>query len=221
MSDEEQAKLPTIHLTPDISQGTDEEVSDGVRNADARTAELEQLEAEESTYRFADDFVRSDEDLNKLSDEELRQQVEFLAEQIDQAKKRIETNRRGLRLGYLKLANQARRCSHLRNDGEPCRAPAMGNREFCVFHSRGYDCETNQRIKFGFLEDDGNLQLVLKQIMEQLLSGRISPQTAALLLRGTQIANGVLKARKTTLQQRKPARSATQRGQRNAEEFAG
>ena len=57
--------------------------------------------------------------------------------------------------------------------------------------------------------------------MEQVLSGRIDPQTAAVLLRATQIANGVLKKRKSTQQQRKPVRSATQRGPRNPEEFAG
>lgn len=173
------------------------------------------LEDEEGKYELVD------EDEDSLAEEQLKAQIELLDEQIEQAKLRIETNRRAVKLGYLRLANQARRCSHLRNDGEPCRAPAMGSREFCVFHSRGYDCETNQRIKFGFLEDDGNLQLVLKQMMEQLLSGRITPQTAALLLRGTQIANGVLKTRKSTLQQRKPVRGATQRSQRNPEEFAG
>lgn len=178
-------------------------------------AEIESLDEEEQRYEFVD------VDLDSLSEDQLRAQTALLDEQIEQAKQRIETNRRAVKLGLLKLANQAPRCSHLRNDGEPCRAPAMGERAFCVFHSRGYDCETNERIKFGFLEDDGSLQLVLKQIMEQVLSGRIPPQTAALLLRATQIANGVLKAPKSTLAERKPVRSATQRGQRNPEEFVG
>ena len=137
------------------------------------------------------------------------------------SKQRIETKRRAAKLGLLKLANQARRCAHLKNNGEPCRAPAMGNREFCVFHTRAYDCETNQRIKVGFLEDRSSIRLVLKQIMEQVLTGRIPPRTAALLLRGTQIANGVLKSRKSTQAQPKPVRSATQRCQRNPEEIAG
>jgi hypothetical protein len=110
---------------------------------------------------------------------------------------------------------------HLKNDGHPCRTPAMGQREFCVFHTRGYDCETNQRIKVGFLEDRNSLQLVLKQIMEQLLTGRIEPQTAALLLRATQVANGVLKGRKSTHARCKPIRSATRGSQSNPEEFAG
>lgn len=106
-----------------------------------------------------------------------------------------------MKLGLLKMANQVAGCTHLKNNGEPCRAPAMGERLFCVFHSRGYDCETNQRIKVGFLEDRSSLQLVLKQIMEQVLSGRINPQTATLPMFATQIAKSVLK--KAT--RRKPA----------------
>src|SRR5689334_11523177 len=109
------------------------------------------------------------------SEQELIDQVALLDEQIDLAKKRIAANRREMKLGYLKLANQARRCSHLRNDSELCREPAMGQRELWLFHPRGYDCEINQRIKFGLLEDD-SLPLGLKQIMEQVLSGRLPPQ---------------------------------------------
>jgi hypothetical protein len=178
-------------------------------------AEIESLDEEEQQYEFAD------LDLDSLSQDQLKAHAALLDEQVAQAKQRIETNRRAVKLGLLKLANQAPRCAHLKNNGEPCRAPAMGNRSFCVFHTRGYDCETNQRIKVGFLEDRSSLRLVLKQIMEQVLSGRIDPQTAAVLLRATQIANGVLKKRKSTLQQRKPARSATQRSQHNPEEIAG
>ena len=97
----------------------------------------------------------------------------------------------------------------------------MGERSFCVFHSRAFDCETNERIKVGFLEDRSSLRLVLKQIMEQVLSGRIPPETATVLLRATQIANGVLKKHTPTHTQRKPVRSATQNSQRNPQEFAG
>ncbi len=185
-------------------------------------AELEQVEAElESLEDEGDRYELVNVDLSSLSEDELKAHIELLDEQIEQAKQRVETNRRAEKLGFLKLANKARRCAHLKNDGKPCKAPAMGQREFCVFHTRAYDCETNQRIKVGFLEDRASLRLVLKQIMEQVLTGRIDAQTAAVLLRATQIANGVLKKRKSTLAQRKPVRTATQRSQRNLEEFLG
>jgi len=176
---------------------------------------LESFGEEEQQYEFVD------LDMDSLTEDELKERAAVLDEQVEQAKQRIETNRRAVKLGLLKLANQAPRCTHLKNNGEPCRAPAMGQRLFCVFHTRAYDCETNQRLKVGFLEDRSSLRLVIKQIMEQVLSGRIDAQTAAVLLRATQIANGVLKKRKSTQQQRKPARSATQGSQRNPEEIAG
>ena len=110
-------------------------------------ASLESLDEEEQGYEFVD------VDLDSLSQDELKERTALLDEQVEQARQRIETNRRAVKLGLLKLANQAPRCTHLKNNGEPCRAPAMGNRSFCVFHTRAYDCESNQRIKVGFLED--------------------------------------------------------------------
>ena len=67
-------------------------------------AELESLGDEEETYEFVD------LDFDSLSEEEVKERAEVLDEQIDQAKKRIETNRRAVNLGLLKKANQTPRC---------------------------------------------------------------------------------------------------------------
>lgn len=109
-----------------------------------------------------------------MAQQESAQVHAALLDQVAQAKQRVESNRRAVSPDLLKLPNQAPRCTHLKNDGELCRAPAMGERLF--FNSRGHDCETNQRMKVGFVEDRSSLQLVVKQIMEQVLSGRIEPQ---------------------------------------------
>ena len=218
MNNEHEAKLMAMRSSA-------EEVKRMVKDpAYARKveAELEELEANlESLDKEEQQYELVDVDMDSLTEGELKEHTALLDERVEQAKQRIETNRRAVKLGLLKLANQAPRCTLIKNDGEPCRAPAMGERLFCVFHSRGYDCETNQRIKVGFLEDRASLRLVLKQVMEQVLSGRIDAQTAAVLLRATQIANGVLKKRKSTQRQRKPVRTATQRSQRNPEEITG
>ncbi len=233
MSNEEEAKLEAMKRESKrlrLDELTPEEFVEKLRKEEDELerleAELKALEAEEDSVEWNEDeeyenVERVEQDNSELSIEELEQKVAFIEEQIEQAKQRVETNRRGVKLGYLKLANQARRCTHLKNNGEQCRAPAMGDRLFCVFHSRAYDCETNQRVKVGFLEDRASLQLLLKQIMEQVVTGRMQPQTATLLLRATQIANGVLKKRKSPQQQRKPVRSATQHSRRNPEEIAG
>jgi len=136
------------------------------------------------------------EDLRAFSDEELRQQMEVLAEQLDLVKKHKELNRRAVNLGLLKIANQSPRCSHMKSNGEPCRAPAMGNRLFCIFHARALDTENEQRLKVRVLEDSESLQLTVKQVMEQVVSGRLEPQTASLLLRAVQIANSTLKPKR-------------------------
>src|SRR5690242_1343109 len=95
-------------------------------------AEIESLDEEEERYEFVD------VDLDSLSEDQLKAHAALLDEQLEQARQRIETNRRAVKLGLLKLANQAPRCTHLKNNGEPCRAPAMGERLFCVFHARAY-----------------------------------------------------------------------------------
>ena len=86
----------------------------------------------------------------------------------------------------------------------------MGNRQFCVFHLRSIDNEENQKIRVELLENRESLQLTVKQIMEQIVSGRIEPQNASLLLRAVQIANSTLKPSRVHVGRRKPARTGAQ-----------
>ena len=184
-----------------------------------RKAEVQSLEQEEKTYEFAD------VDLDSLSNEQLKAHVEILAEQIDQAKKRIETNRRAVNLGLLKKANRAPRCAQLKSDGQPCRAPALGSRSFCVFHTRAVDTELNkEKMRIGVLEDRESMQIAIKQIMEHIINGRVDARDAALLFRGVQIAGSTLKAEKDEKVQAakgKPPRSESDGSWGNAVENAG
>ena len=128
-----------------MSRRTPDEAVEDLRKAEeelaAIEAEIEAFEAEEGMYEPDDDYenververVEEDESELAASIEELDKEIAFFTEQMEQAKQRIETNRRGVKLGYLKLANQARRCAHLKNNGQPCQAPAVGEREFCSF----------------------------------------------------------------------------------------
>ena len=149
-----------------------------------------------------------DDQLNALSEEELTQQIDLLKEQIELGERQQDLDRRAVKLGLLKLANEAPRCSHLKSNGKPCRAPALGNTRFCVFHGRALN-DRNGRpgIEVALLEDRESLQLTVKQIMEQIVSGYLEPQTASLLLRSVQIANSTLKPRRIRVSRRKPSRS--------------
>ena len=158
--------------------------------------------------------------MEALSEEELQEQIDLHEERIELAERQKELDRKALNLGLLKLAQQAPRCSHLKSNGKPCRAPAMGNRLFCVFHSRALETQDNPRINVTVLEDRESLQLTVKQIMEQIVSGRIEPQNASLLLRAVQIANSTFKSRRDRERRRKPAGCETSaRG--NPEENSG
>jgi hypothetical protein len=178
---------------------TDAERQQTARSEEELLQAVQKLKAElgsedgEDEGLLLDDVPLTPEALRAFSDEELRQQAEVLVEQLELVKKHKELNRRAVNLGLLRIANQSPRCSHMKSNGEPCRAPAMGNRLFCIFHSRALDTQNEQRLKVNVLEDPESLQLTVKQVMEQVVSGRMEPQTASLLLRAVQIANSTLK----------------------------
>ena len=164
-------------------------------------AELESLGHEEETYEFVD------LDFDSLSEEEVKERAAVLDEQIDQAKKRIETNRRAVNLGLLKKANQTPRCSRLKKNGEPCRAPAVKGESLCYFHASA--AGTKAAIQIDVLEDRESVQITLKQIMEFVASGKMNSRDAAVLLRATQIAGAMLKPQTKMMQpaKGKPVRS--------------
>ena len=167
------------------------------------------------------EFASSKEDLRALSDEELAEHLDVLEERIELEKRQNELDRKAVNLGLLKLADQAPRCSHLKSNGQPCRAPAMGNRSFCVFHVRAFDTTTDSpRINVSVLEDRQSLQITVKQIMEQIVAGRIEPQAASLLLRAVQIANSTLRPKRVRVEsrKRKQVQSDTREDWGNAEE---
>ena len=221
MNGEQEAKEEQIGKSADLafrsglSEGSTEELAQSVGRL------REQVELDEAQEPILEPVPASKEDLRALSDEVLQQQVEVLRERLKVAERAKELDQKALNLGLLKLANRAPRCTHLKSNGKPCRAPAMGNRLFCVFHGRALETQENPRIKVTVLEDRESLQLTVKQIMEQIVSGRIEPQHASLLLRAVQIANSTLKPNRVHLARRKPARSETGNGWGNPEENSG
>jgi hypothetical protein len=71
------------------------------------------------------------------------------------------------------------------------------------------------------LEDRESLQLALKQIMEHIVSGRIEPQNASLLLRAVQIAGSTVKRPRGRAKKPRPVRSEPSIPWDNAEENLG
>ena len=168
-----------------------------------------QLESGEADEPEMEPVEMTDEEMEALSDEELKAQIDLLERILKVSELQKELDRKALNMGLLKLANQARRCSQLKSNGQPCRAPALGNRLFCVFHLRSIDNQQNPAIRVELLENRESLQLTVKQIMEQVVKGGIEPQTASVLLRAVQIASSTQKPRRIRASKRKPAQSET------------
>ena len=129
--DSAQSEKP-VELPSDPPVEVEEEISLLEQWADIHRLrrELESGEAEELELEPVD---MTDEQMEALSEEELDQHIDLLEKRVKVAELQKELDRRALNMGLLKLADRAPRCSHLKSNGKPCRAPAMGNRQFCVF----------------------------------------------------------------------------------------
>jgi len=200
---------------PDFDAGSHQELK--------RRLELvcQELQSEEPDPPGVEDVYSTREELKALSADAFQKLTGLWQEREALAQQQRELDQKGLNLGFLRLAQQAPRCSHLKSNGKPCRAPAMGNNLFCVFHGRALDTQDGPRMKVSVLEDRESLQLAVKQIMEQIVSGRIEPQSASLLLRAVQIAGSTVKPRRKRTTPRKPNRSEVGNTSGNAEENSG
>ena len=189
------------------------------------TDEIQRLQAElaaDGEEQVLEEVILTNEEMDALTEEQLQAQVDLLAERIEHLKKQVELNRRAINLGLLRIANQAPRCSHVKANGEPCRAPALREKLFCIFHSRALETNDGPGMHVRVLEDHESVQLTVKQVMEKVVSGHMSPQTASLLLRAMQIANSALHSkaieRREPGSSRKTVQSEAESGLGNAEE---
>jgi hypothetical protein len=99
--------------------------------------------------------------------------------------------------------NSIPRCQHLKVNGTQCGSPALKRHHFCYFHKRWNQTRivlNANRARRGravldlpVLEDANSIQVSLMQIMRLILSGRIDPKTAGLLLYALQTASSNLK----------------------------
>ena len=95
-----------------------------------------------------------------------------LAELRDKAARRIE------KLRYLEEANRAKRCEHIKADGENCSGPALRGEQYCRFHLQSYI----EMGEFPVIEDRRSLQLAFSQLVRETTSGRIAPAQARVLM---------------------------------------
>lgn len=184
------------------------------------TDEIERLQAElaADTGQVLEEVILTHEETDALTEEQLQAQLDLLDERVEHLRKQEELDRRAINLGLLRIANQAPRCSHMKANGEPCRAPALREKLFCIFHSRALESNDGPGMNVRVLEDHESLQLTVKQIMEKVVSGYMEPKTASVLLRAMQIANSALNAKTVARREPKSPQSEVESDWGNAEE---
>jgi hypothetical protein len=121
--------------------------------------------------------------LEGLSLEQLQERIDDLEEQIELEEQRRELDRKLVNLELLKLANRAPRCNYMKLNGTPCRAPAMAGCLYCYYHLRALEQANGSGVRIHVIEDRRTAQLAVKQIMEQVASGRMNGQTGSVMLR--------------------------------------
>jgi hypothetical protein len=95
-----------------------------------------------------------------------------LMEMRDEAAKRAE------KLLYLEKAHRAKRCQHVKANGEGCGSPALRQQDYCFFHGQ----MRAGSIEIPVIEDQHSLQLAFVRLAQQVAAGKIDPAQAKVLL---------------------------------------
>lgn len=109
---------------------------------------------------------------------------------IELLEMRADASARAKRLAYLKKANRAKRCQHMKLNGEGCGSPALRRQKFCHFHAQTHA----PGIDIPVIEDQRSLQLALTKVAQQVAGNKIDAVQAKLLLQILDIAGRNLPA---------------------------
>jgi hypothetical protein len=91
---------------------------------------------------------------------------------------------RARKLEYLKRANGAKRCEHVKPDGVPCGSPAVSGKAYCFFHGEALAPVLDLPI----IEDQHSLQVAFTRLAQQVVTGRVKATEAKVLLQILQSA---------------------------------
>jgi hypothetical protein len=95
-----------------------------------------------------------------------------LMEMRDEAAKRAE------KLLYLEKAHRAKRCQHVKANGDGCGSPALREHDYCYFHGQ----MRAGSIEIPVIEDQHSLQLAFVRLAQQVAASKIDPAQAKVLL---------------------------------------
>src|SRR5262249_7333183 len=81
-------------------------------------------------------------------------------------------------LNYLKKANRAKRCGHVKVSGQTCGSPALRGQQYCHFHVQAHGAS----IELPFIEDQQSLQLAYMKVAQQEAADKSAPAPARVLM---------------------------------------
>jgi hypothetical protein len=88
----------------------------------------------------------------------------------------------------IEAAQRARRCAHIKYNGQACGCPALRDKDFCRFHA---DAESSA-LSSPFIEDAAALQVAIMRIFRALEVDMIDIRRATAMLYALQIASANL-----------------------------
>lgn len=91
---------------------------------------------------------------------------------------------RALELERLKNANGAKRCEHLKLNGKTCGSPALRGGQFCHYHEQA----KSPTFDLPVIEDAHSLQVAYTRLAQQVVTEKLKPQQARVLLQILQSA---------------------------------
>lgn len=102
-----------------------------------------------------------------------------------------ELTQRVQKLEYLKQANKAKRCDHVKTNGIPCGSPAVGGKQYCFFHELIHKKDHELPI----IEDQRSLHIAYLDLARSVSMQTISVAHGRLLLQilqsaGKNLSNG-------------------------------
>lgn len=103
--------------------------------------------------------------------------VTLVDENIQLADLQHKAARRIEKLRYLQEANRAKRCEHIKTNGENCSGPALRGERFCRFHFQSFVAT-----ELPVIEDRHSLQLAFSQLARATASASIAPAQARVLM---------------------------------------
>ena len=173
-----------------MERDEDLEEVDGEETDSDKEPELNKNIFRDSMLRLLNQRVYSDDPPLKIdekmvayipylhSTQEAANLIRHIEENIQLNEMKADASRRAANLNYLKKANRAKRCGHVKVNGQACGSPALRGQQYCHFHAQAHGAS----IDLPLIEDQQSLQLAYMKVAQQVASNKIDPAQARVLL---------------------------------------